>query len=470
MSTLDMCAMAFRNLLKRKLRAFLTVFSVVIGMCAIIILVSLSIGMDKNLTESFSRMGELLTVTVYKPWNMRVYSDSASAGTGSEDGAKLDDAAVERFAKINGALAATPFLSTYGIAASGKYIAGLNIVGIAPEALPYMGFKYIEGGPFTGEAEFEAIFGYNTPFDFYNPRDRNRVWTWWWPGSGEEDTRVSSVDVLKDEILFSFDYNFGQNIPSQTPGARPMKPYTLRPTGWIEYNGGQYDYSVIMPLKDAVKLKQQREKWEKETYTRPGGSGGNKSLASEEYEQAIVRFSDLKYVADGAEEIRGMGFEVNSLGDILKETQKTQRSIQLVLGIVGGVALFIAAIGIANTMFMSTYERTREIGIMKVIGATFSDIRRLFLFEAALIGLAGGILGIGLSYLGSFAINKFGIPFFDQIANVYGNETEHVSISIIPLWLCAASAVFAIVIGVLSGFFPARRAMKISALAAIRNE
>jgi len=130
------------------------------------------------------------------------------------------------------------------------------------------------------------------------------------------------------------------------------------------------------------------------------------------------------------------------------------------------VSLFVAAIGISNTMVMSIYERTREIGVMKVIGASLKDIRRLFLLEAALIGVFGGVLGAGLSLGVSKIINNYGIPFFDNM--VYGaNESD---ISAIPAWLCLFALGFSAVIGLVSGYFPARRAMKLSALTAIRTE
>ena len=116
-------------------------------------------------------------------------------------------------------------------------------------------------------------------------------------------------------------------------------------------------------------------------------------------------------------------------------------------------------------MVMSIYERTKEIGVMKVIGASLKDIKRLFLFESALIGLLGGVLGVALSLLLSFIANKFGGSFLSNMGIPPGSK-----ISIIPLWLIFSSMGFSAVIGVVSGYFPARRAMNLSALEAIRSE
>ena len=122
------------------------------------------------------------------------------------------------------------------------------------------------------------------------------------------------------------------------------------------------------------------------------------------------------------------------------------------------ISLIVAAIGITNTMVMAIYERTREIGVMKVIGASLSDIKKLFLTEAAFIGFVGGFVGIIVS-LGS-----------SKIVNIIAINTNSNMLSSIPLWLCGASLIFATFIGIAAGYLPAKRAMKLSALSAIKTE
>ena len=138
--------------------------------------------------------------------------------------------------------------------------------------------------------------------------------------------------------------------------------------------------------------------------------------------------------------------------------------IQAVLGGIGAITLLVAAIGIINTMIMSIYERTREIGIMKVIGATFGDIRLLFLTEAGLIGLFGGILGLALSFGLSHLLNLFGA---DYMGSMTGLATA--KLSVIPPWLVLFALIFSIMIGVLAGLYPANRAVKLSPIEAMRN-
>ena len=137
--------------------------------------------------------------------------------------------------------------------------------------------------------------------------------------------------------------------------------------------------------------------------------------------------------------------------------------IQLVLGGIGAVSLLVAAIGIANTMMMSIYERTKEIGIMKVLGCDMRNIQGMFLIEAGFIGLIGGITGLAISYGLSVTVNFL-------VANMAGDMGISGGISYIPLWLALMSLVFAVFVGMLAGFFPSLRAMKLSPLAAIRNE
>lgn len=155
----------------------------------------------------------------------------------------------------------------------------------------------------------------------------------------------------------------------------------------------------------------------------------------------------------------------------LEPLKQTSDMLQMVLGAIGAMAMLVSAINIANTMVMSIYERTREIGIMKVLGCLVKDVKKLFLFEAAMIGLLGGVVGITLSYVASFAINKYGGPLFAtlmQSSGVY--DVGDAKFSVIPFWLPFLAAGFAMLIGILAGYFPARRATKISAIEAMKTD
>ena len=171
-----------------------------------------------------------------------------------------------------------------------------------------------------------------------------------------------------------------------------------------------------------------------------------------------MKVSDLNKVQEVQQQIKDMGYQASSLTDQLNTMKETTKMLRIVLGAIGAVSLIVAAIGITNTMVMAIYERTREIGIMKVIGASLRDIKLLFLTEAAFIGFAGGVLGIITSFLMSLIVNL--------VATKQASEMT----SSIPVWLYLSAVAFATVIGVLSGYLPAKRAMKLSALTAIKTE
>jgi len=125
-------------------------------------------------------------------------------------------------------------------------------------------------------------------------------------------------------------------------------------------------------------------------------------------------------------------------------------------------------------MITSVTERTKEIGVMKVIGASIKDIRRMFLLEAVMIGIMGGIMGIGLSLTGSYVLNNFDVPFLEGLGppdmGMWGPEVPAGAVSLITPSLLLLALGVAAGVGLIAGYFPARRATKLSALAAIRAE
>ena len=189
-----------------------------------------------------------------------------------------------------------------------------------------------------------------------------------------------------------------------------------------------------------------------------------------EYDGIKINADSVENVRDIQDAINEMGFKSSSMSDYTKQIESFSKTIQMVLGGVGAISMLVAAISIANTMIMSIYERTKEIGVMKVLGCHIGDIKKLFLFEAAMMGLIGGVIGITCSYVGSYLLNTFGGALGSAL-NMFGGEGESVSkLSVIPLWLPFVASGFAIIIGIVSGYYPASRATKISAIEAMKNE
>ena len=160
--------------------------------------------------------------------------------------------------------------------------------------------------------------------------------------------------------------------------------------------------------------------------------------------------------------------------------KQTMRS-QMIFGGVAAVSLLVAAINIINTMTMAIYERTREIGVMKVLGCELNNIRTMFLLESSCIGFMGGVLGVAFSLLASLVLNNIstilGVLGQDggiDLSGIMGGGmymgAGSTTISVIPPWLVLGALVFATVVGFVAGIVPANKAVKISALEAIRHD
>lgn len=183
------------------------------------------------------------------------------------------------------------------------------------------------------------------------------------------------------------------------------------------------------------------------------------------YTMLTVNVDESSNVEDVMQIIQEQGYEAEANKEWIEATEKEFMIIEAVLGGIGAVAMLVAAISIANTMTMSTYERTKEIGVMKVLGCALSNIRSMFLAEAAVIGFIGGVIGVVLSFLLSFLVNQLAPSFVDMEFDLVSGAISH-----IPFWLVIVAILFSTVIGMLAGFFPAQRATRLSPLAAIRNE
>lgn len=432
MSSIDLIRMGIKNLWRRKLRTFLTILGVIIGTSSIIVMLSLGFGLSNFFEEQISQWGDLTVINVYKGWSDIPGKKQAS----------LDAKAVETFKSLPNVVAVSPLLETYGTIICGRYIASyIPIRGIDPDSMEAFGYEIAEGRLLNSSDELAVVFGSSMQYNFYDPKAR--VW------------REPNIDLMKDKMTLTLDPNYGWSLPGEKKVN--YKEYKIKSVGVLAEGDWETSYGVYMPITVVQKMIADKEKAEN---VKPQ----NRTNTSE-YNRVNVKVNNINNVQDVQQMIKDMGYEAYSLNDQLEYTKKQAATIQAVLGGIGGVSLLVAAIGITNTMVMSIYERTKEIGIMKVIGASLKDIKRLFLFESALIGLFGGIFGIGFSYLLSYFVNKFSYQF-GEVLGAYGAT----KISIIPVWLVLVAMAFSTLIGIISGYFPARRAMNLSALEAIRTE
>lgn len=458
MNNIDLITMGLKNLWRRKLRTFLTILGVIIGTASIVIMVSLGFGMSESFKNEINQMGSLNTINVHPPHDMVWEGDRPVRNTNINK-AVLNDKAVADFSSITGVEAVSPIVENYIKFVSGRYSASISIKGIAPETMEAFDFEVVQGRILQAGDTLSIVFGNSIPTMFQEEGSMGRDIYYYDP-----DTEPK-VDLLSDRLVMTFDMSYGLKTRRENldPNSKLYNKYKVKGVGILKAGDYERDYYAFMSLNQLQKIIDEKEKVEsKINKGRPSLNPRNKN----NYDRVMVKVGDMKDVQNIQEQIKDMGFEAYSLSDFLDSMQKTAATIQAVLGGIGAISLLVAALGITNTMIMSIYERTKEIGIMKVIGAALPDIGKIFLFEASIIGLIGGILGITISYSASFVLNQFSAQF----GGVLGPGGPNSKISIIPLWLALSSVGFTTIVGLVSGFYPARRAMKLSALEAIKTE
>lgn len=448
MKFLDLLRMSSSNLWKRKVRTILTVLGVVIGVAAIVVMISLGLGLSRSLMEQYESYGSLTQIQIYAPYEM---------GGGSETEIKrLNDSLVEELSRMEHVESVYPVMEVSALAVYGNYLGYLDIQGMPIEALEEMGIEAGEGSlPSVEDGSLEFFYGASVLQNFYNARTGSGYW---------ETGELPDIDLMQDPIFIIFDmdaYYQSGSTDSSGQTIKAPKKYMIETcgveampeNGWSNY--GWYTYCDIEKL-----LPQLQKIFKNKVIPGQPTTKTGKPYKEIFYSQILVNVDDMDYVVDIQNQITDMGYEAYSNAEWVESEQKTLGYIQAVLGGIGAVSLLVAAIGITNTMMMSIYERTKEIGIMKVLGCDLRNIRTMFLLEAGFIGFIGGVIGLVLSYTISFVINRI----------VSGASDYMTSISYIPFWLAMLSLVFAVMVGMIAGFFPALRAMKLSPLAAIHNE
>lgn len=445
MKFVDLLAMSLKNLSRRKLRTALTVLGVVIGTASIVVMVSLGIGLSELNRELISSYGSLTEITVNNPYN----------GDSTKDPFYLTDDVVKQMEKLPYVTGVYPMLQVDVLMQQGKYTSNVTLNGV-----PYEYLKKIPLGQgtlsYSSDHELKLIYGNAIIQWFTDAKGNNTYW---------ETGELPNVDFMGKPMFVIFDtdtYYQSQNGGEDAP--KPPKKYLLKADGVVEggvddYNS--YAYNVYTRL-DLLETQLKRIFKKKAIPGQPTTKKG-KPYRYFIYNSCSVNVDDIEHVGEVQKKLTDMGFQASSNADWMKQSEQQSNMIQAVLGGIGAVSLFVAAIGIANTMMMSIYERTKEIGIIKVLGCDMKVIRNMFLLESGFIGFMGGIVGLIFSAGISFAINHF-LQIGQTMTGMSGN------ISRIPLWLAAASVGFAVLMGMAAGFFPALRAMKLSPLAAIRNE
>lgn len=446
----DYFEQSFANLWRRKLRTFLTTFGVIIGIGALVCMIAYGKGIQKNIAESFAQM-ELFNY-------ISVFTNSALSRLGIGDSrtqtepetdseAILDDETLEKF----------------------KGIRGVDMV--------FADVRFPAAVRFNDNEEFVLIQVLSAELASSNLMKLRSGTSY---GSDEEDsliisdsllTRLKVKDydsVLNKEIAIStLSFDFGQinpmDLSSLFRGERlpfSRETYRFKIAGVAERMGfggpALLRSDVFVPPGTARGLKKLPFSNLWDLFQSPSGRSG--------YSLVNVKLSSPRFVDPVKSEIQNMGFRTFAMMDQFEELKRGFLIMDAVLAVVGMIAIVVASLGIINTMVMSILERYAEIGIMKAVGASDRDVKKIFFFETSLIGLLGGVFGLALGWLVSglinYVVNAFlsneGIPFIQFFS--------------FPWWLCVGAIVFAILVSLVAGIYPAVRAARVDPVVALRHD
>ncbi len=449
MKLLDLLRLITGNLNRRKGRVALTAIGVVIGTAAVVILVSLAIGLQKNANDQLYGIGDLTQIQVMPSFDGggmimgggggggSVRVESASGGGGSEGPRLLTNAALDEIRAIPGVQAVIPreYLMASMMIKYQRLEAGANIMGVAVDDLAVLGLEALQGE--TVFAQGGVVIGAMIQNNFYDPRQR--------PGQ-EPPPPPDLMGQQLQLIAMKWDEQ----------GNEIRKTLNVRVVGVLKESRGESDWSLYLPFEQVKALNE----W---------AMGRRINYNKDGYNQLIVKVESVDQALGVADQITELGFQAMTPQSFVQGINNFYMVLQFIFGGVGAIALLVAAIGIANTMAMSILERTREIGLMKAVGATNRDVLSIFLGEAAGIGFIGGLGGVVIGWLAGQGMNVLAIVYLANQASQQGGPPPGVAVYT-PVWLPAFALVFATIIGMLSGLYPALRAATMVPVQALKYE
>ena len=484
MSLLDILHLALRNLRQAKLRATLTTMGVIVGVAVIVTMVSFGLGLQRNMLARFKALDLFNEIQVFG----RGLSTLAGLERRRDDNERrngrqrpdknptriLDDQGVAEMAAIPGVAYVEPNVGFWSyVRSNGKLqtqtIGGANIPNASSRFQQFVGGKMITS-PTSDEAvvteRFTRDFGYAQPADAVGKTLELLA-----PPNEKKDQQAKTEDEPPNF--------FG--IPLDDPGleesSEGLETSTFRIVGVlnteIKEGAGQGGLRGLMPSAGIYLPLQTAHKWTLR-HRGPMGQvalalarqGGNLAEGQNEgYDSAVVRVKDPVALTEVRKRITDLGFGSFSIVDELDQIRTVFLIIDSVLGLLGGISLLVASFGIANTMIMSILERTREIGIMKAIGAEDREIKLIFFVEAAVIGAVGGVIGTLVAWGIDAVANRLAYRFI-----LKPQGASFVDFFSLPPYLSLGAILFAIVVSILAALYPAARAARIDPVRALRHD
>lgn len=432
MNTRDLLGLILSNLRRMKGRVLMPALGVVVGTAAVVVLISLGAGLQRQALHSLGSRALELRIT----GGVEVTGNSASPEGGSPAGpaSKIVDAAVldrvEALPGVTKIVVAEPVIAPLDVVSGRMCVRALRVVGVHPEDLAYLG-----GEVRAGTLELrrgQALIGSRVPEILARSVHQRET------DPGEPD--------LVGELLTLFLSRRSDD------GMLMEKTVRLEVAGVLAPRGSGHDFTIYIPLREALEL----NTWFFAQRRDPARQG---------YLDVLVKADDVRNVDTIERQLANMGLRVFSDREYTESIGAYFTELQAVLGGIAAISLLVSAFSIANTMLMAIVERTREIGLMKAIGASNRDVMAVFLGEAGSIGLVGGLMGVlaGLGINGLLNLTGGNAELLEQM---FGSGTTLRAFT--PAWLPVFSVGFAVVVGIASGIYPARRAAQMSPIDALK--
>jgi len=505
MSFFDILHLALRNLRQAKLRFFLTTMGVIVGVAVIVTMVSFGLGLQRNMLSRFRALDLFNEIRVFgksvfsmavagvEPNSRRDENPAERRGAGFRpDGSPtriLDDAAIAEIAAIPGVAYAEPDIGfTTFVRANGRVVP-LSVNGVSvPNASSR--FKDFLVGRMISRPDADEVviddvsaetFGFAKPEDavgqtleFLAPaKEKNggETSTGKEPSEAEDEGGLNFFGIPLEE-----DGQSGEKTATDL-AANQIVAHTFRISGVLNSKpkegagqGGRVGLmsgaSIYVPLRAARQWTiDHRNPMGEVALALARQSGQLGERQTEGYFSAVVRVDDPLALTLVRKRLTELGFASFSIVDQLEQLRTVFLILDSVLGLLGGISLLVASFGIANTMIMSILERTREIGIMKAIGAEDREIKLIFFVEAAVIGVTGGVLGTLAAWAVDGIANRLAYRFV-----LKPQGASFVDFFSLPPWLSGSAILFAVVISILAALYPAARAARIDPVRALRHD
>jgi len=435
MNFFDLLTLIGSNLSRRKGRVALTTIGVIIGTAAVVLLVSLGVGLQQNAEAQLGGIGDLTRIMVYPGMGEGV----VEIGPGGVPGqtVPINQAAIDTIAAIPGVAAVIPqdYLQSWAIIRVGRLEGGGQIIGVGTEDMSQLGVTAAQGELLLSRGE--VIVGAQVSSNFYDPRAR--------PGQEPPPPPDLYGQTLNIEL-----------VKYAEDGTEIRKKTRARVVGVLEAIQDEPDWSIFMTMSELDGY----NAWV---------TGQRIDRDKNGYNTLIVKVSDVDQVLDVADQITALGFQAWSPQSFVEGISSFYLVLQVAFGSMGAIALLVAAIGIANTMTMAILERTREIGLMKAVGANNRQVLSIFLGEAAGIGFLGGLGGVLISWGLGQILNVLVLSYMAGQAVQTGGMPPTVAV-VTPLWLPLSALGFATLMGLASGLYPALSAATLAPMAALKYE